>query len=711
MQSAAQTGPDGWAPLAAVRDGQAPAGPDASATRDLVRLAQAQPGTAASDTPNDVTIADAGEIGKVVAVAGVVTLQRADGTVIVAQLGTIVRANDTVITGPQSEIAITFTDGGVFNLSENGRMTLDDYIYNPDGGQANMLVGLLQGTLAVVSGQIAPNGTLEVTTPVATLGIRGTSVVIGLIGGDLQVALVTDVKDGEGGLVQIIDSATGNVVEELSVNQIGQLFVLDAETGVGQLTALTPAEQQLVQSTVSALTQNYSAAQQSPIVAPGQRQQQDGNDDPEEGDQQGFFENESDSELAALDGLLREFFDADAGVGEESLGEGGLLGLLLLDALIEQAGTDLGFEQLGPEGEFLFLLAGLLLFEPDLTIEEAVFFTLLATEGIFVSFNNGVTEVVSGSQVTLIGDDGDTSFDISSYLGDANFDWVAVSYAGDTAGVFVNLDSAPYDFGTGNPTVAGMAAVDGAGGNDSFNAQPDEFSDSDFDDHFFTGNASVVIGLSAGDDNVIISPGGQTVISYFGAGAGVDVDLTSGTGQEYLTSLGLIGSDTFANAPGVEGSDFADRLAGDSVANFLFGGAGNDILDGGGGSDLLRGGVGGDSLTGGAGSDTFLYDDQDVDGASIDQIIGFDNGVGAGADVFDVEGLLAAAFSGTASDFVKAGKNSPTDPVSIQVDIDGAGTGHSFQTIAEITSGADISDTIQFDVGAAGFVTVLVGTL
>jgi Ca2+-binding RTX toxin-like protein len=671
-----------------------------------LRVAQAEP---VSDAVPDVTIADAGEIGKVVVAVGTVTLERADGSIRVAQVGTIILQNDVVITANASQVAITFTDGSVFSLSENGRMTLDEYIYSPDGGPANMLVGLLQGTLAVVSGQIAPTGTMEVTTPVATLGIRGTSVVIGLIGGDLQVALVTDVKDGEGGLVQIIDNTTGVVLQELTVGQIGQLFQLDAIGGQGQLQALTAQEQQAVQANINTLVQSYSTAQQNPIIAPGSTPQQNDGDDPEDGDRQGLFENEGDSAFAGLGDPLREFFDADLSVVEGGLGEDGLLGLLLLDALFEQAGTEFGVDALGPEGEFLFLLAGLLIFEPDLSFEEAFFLSFLASQGIFVSYSSGVTEVVNGSRVALIGDDGDTSFDIASYISNASFDWVAVSYGGDSAGVFVNLEGTPFNFGFGNPTVDGMAALDGAGGNDTFNAMPDAFIDSDFDDVFNVGGAAVVIELSAGDDTVLIDPGGPALISYFNAAAGVDVDLTYGTAFEFGTSSGAIGNDSFANASFVEGSDFADNLVGDGSNNFLFGGAGNDIIDGGAGNDLLRGGAGIDDLTGDAGIDTFWYVDQDIAGGHVDQINDFLDGTTAASDIIDIEDLLTAAFA-NAADFINVAQPVVSGPAFVQVDVDGAANGQNFQTIAQLASGVDVGDQVQFEVGDVSLAVLTVGS-
>ncbi len=54
-------------------------------------------------------------------------------------------------------------------------MVLDELVYDPGGSDNSMLVNLVQGTFVFVAGQIAPTGEMEVQTPVATLGIRGTT--------------------------------------------------------------------------------------------------------------------------------------------------------------------------------------------------------------------------------------------------------------------------------------------------------------------------------------------------------------------------------------------------------------------------------------------------------------------------------------------------------------------------------------------------------
>ncbi|MEZ5877819.1 MAG: LamG-like jellyroll fold domain-containing protein, partial [Tepidamorphaceae bacterium] len=226
-------------------------------------LAQAQMG-------QEITPGSA-PIGKIITANGTVTVQHADGTTDTLNVGDPVYIYDVVVTGADSDLAIAFTDESVLSLSEDARMTLDRYIYNPDGAESNMLVGLLQGTLAVVSGQIAPNGDMEVSTPVATLGIRGTSAVIQLQDVNLRVALVTDVQDGQGGLIQIYDNTTNDLILTLSESQIGLIASLIAGSGDATLAQLTPEERALIAQTVEHLTSSYYQSQNTsgPNATPG----------------------------------------------------------------------------------------------------------------------------------------------------------------------------------------------------------------------------------------------------------------------------------------------------------------------------------------------------------------------------------------------------------------------------------------------------------
>ena len=92
-----------------------------------------------------------------------------------AKAGDIVYLRDVVRTEADSRISINFNDGSSFNLLSNARMTLDEYIYEPDGKSNATFFNLAKGTATFVAGQVAKTGDMKVDTPVATMGIRGTT--------------------------------------------------------------------------------------------------------------------------------------------------------------------------------------------------------------------------------------------------------------------------------------------------------------------------------------------------------------------------------------------------------------------------------------------------------------------------------------------------------------------------------------------------------
>ncbi len=152
-------------------------------------------------------------IGTVESLEGSATAQRADGTTVTLKIGDPVFQGDVVATSASSKVGITFVDQTVFTLSEDARMVLDELVYSPGGSDNSMLVNLVQGTFVFVAGQVAPTGDMKVQTPVATMGIRGTTVMATLstTDGTLTVSLQTDPGGGSGSY-QIIDTATGLVL-------------------------------------------------------------------------------------------------------------------------------------------------------------------------------------------------------------------------------------------------------------------------------------------------------------------------------------------------------------------------------------------------------------------------------------------------------------------------------------------------------------------
>lgn len=118
----------------------------------------------------------AAPIGTVEKLAGDVFVTRG-GEDVQLQQGDPVYQNDVIRTDDDGSVGIGFVDGSVFSLGSDARMTLDSLVYDPATGEGASEVTVLKGMFKFVSGDIAANnpGDMVVETPVATIGIRGTT--------------------------------------------------------------------------------------------------------------------------------------------------------------------------------------------------------------------------------------------------------------------------------------------------------------------------------------------------------------------------------------------------------------------------------------------------------------------------------------------------------------------------------------------------------
>jgi len=83
--------------------------------------------------------------------------------------------NDVLVTSANSTLGVTFNDATTFNLTANARITVDSYIYADNGKNNSALFDVTRGTVAFVAAAVARNGDMKITTPSASLGIRGTT--------------------------------------------------------------------------------------------------------------------------------------------------------------------------------------------------------------------------------------------------------------------------------------------------------------------------------------------------------------------------------------------------------------------------------------------------------------------------------------------------------------------------------------------------------
>jgi VCBS repeat-containing protein len=172
----------------------------------------AQAGAQTSDQP---------PIGRIEQAAGNATIVR-NGVAIAANQGDVVRKGDVVQTGGDGQIAVLFSDGSTFSLSANARMVLNDFVFQSGGANNSALISLVQGTIGFVAGQVAKNGDMRVETPVATMGIRGTAVMVEIAANDGQTKFSVMMEpDGTTGSFNIYNKATGALIGTVNNSSVG----------------------------------------------------------------------------------------------------------------------------------------------------------------------------------------------------------------------------------------------------------------------------------------------------------------------------------------------------------------------------------------------------------------------------------------------------------------------------------------------------------
>jgi hypothetical protein len=145
-----------------------------------IKLAQAQPtqppaspSQPAAPAQPDATSADE-PIGNVATLTGSASVTR-NNAATPLKLQDDIFQNDVLQTSANSTLGVTFNDATTFNLTANARITVDSYIYQEGGKQNGALFDIAKGTVAFVAAEVAHTGDMKISTPTATLGIRGTT--------------------------------------------------------------------------------------------------------------------------------------------------------------------------------------------------------------------------------------------------------------------------------------------------------------------------------------------------------------------------------------------------------------------------------------------------------------------------------------------------------------------------------------------------------
>ncbi len=156
-------------------------------TPDLVNSFASSPTVYAANP----TMNDASPVGAVEEFTGEATVTRTDGSVEPISQGTPIYQGDVIETGANGAVNIVFSDETSFAVSEDARLAIDEYVFDPATNEGSQDFSVLKGVFVFTSGLIGREDPddVNIDTPSGSIGIRGT-----IIAGDTNSGEITVVE-------------------------------------------------------------------------------------------------------------------------------------------------------------------------------------------------------------------------------------------------------------------------------------------------------------------------------------------------------------------------------------------------------------------------------------------------------------------------------------------------------------------------------------
>ena len=512
------------------------------------------PGQYAQATPNTPDES----IGQIETSEGSVTVVHPNGTTETLQAGSAVYQGDIIRTGDGASVGITFKDESSFSLDEGGEIALDEMVYDPDSGDGAFSSTLTSGVFSFVSGQIAKANpdAMSITTPVATIGIRGTQGVIKQeANGPMEAALLQEASGFTG---------------ELTLTNSGGTITLNQPNQFSAIISFTSSPSQPIVLSSVQIT--------------------------------GSFGNKVLRVLSRTQERAQERKAEEAAAEEEGAGEGAGEGTG------EGAGEGAGEEivvQLDTGEEIVFFIPQFIL--SNLYLRDKIIF-IPPPPPKEEEVRNDVISKVEDAISSL------TAFVAGTNAAESIFGNSGVDTAEGIAGFIGNDIIHAYG---GNDMISGGYGNDliyGGTGNDIIHGD-DPGSDakySDLSSHFSSFSdagdgssySSTTTGFTGRDDTIWGELGGDII----DGGDGNDF-IYGGDGSSDLSAND---NDTIAGGAGTDtiyGEYGNDIISGDTGNDYLSGGYGNDIITGGDGADIIYGNQGDDTIDGGDANDNIHGND------------------------------------------------------------------------------------------------------
>lgn len=182
---------------------------------------------AAADTATDES-----PVGAVKEVSGHAIVTHTDGSTETAAIGTLIYEGDVVETDAGGAVNIVFADESSFAISDNARMAIDEYVYDPasDSGATN--VSMLRGMFMYTSGLIGREDPddVHINTPMGSIGIRGTIIAGNVTTGEISVLEGAIVLQGTNGGEVTLDDQLETAKFNPATGGVDYIGVTDAGT-------------------------------------------------------------------------------------------------------------------------------------------------------------------------------------------------------------------------------------------------------------------------------------------------------------------------------------------------------------------------------------------------------------------------------------------------------------------------------------------------
>jgi hypothetical protein len=156
------------------------------------------------------------QVGQVATLQGIATVMRGNAAASRLKVSDGIYKKDALQTGANSSLGVTFDDETTLSLTANAGIVVNDFVYEEGGKGNSAAFNIARGTVAFVASLVAKNGDMTISTPTATLGIRGTTGVVDVPdntaagAGEAKIKLYPD-ADGRVGQIEVFNRQGGRL--------------------------------------------------------------------------------------------------------------------------------------------------------------------------------------------------------------------------------------------------------------------------------------------------------------------------------------------------------------------------------------------------------------------------------------------------------------------------------------------------------------------